>query len=165
VDINLLPDGTACLIDANILIYYLSGVSTDCKRLLQRIAQREIQSYITTIVIAEVLHRRMIGEAVSKGLVTPIKVLSKLKASPNLIKGLTDCGSEVTSLLLLPIQIIEVKQDDISRSHALRQTHGLFVNDSINMACAERRGLRDIVTHDSDFESVQGLNTWRPTDI
>ena len=93
MDINLLPDGIACLIDANIFIYYLSGVSGDCKAFLQRIVQGEIQSYITTTVVAEVLHRRMIGEAVAKGLVTPSKVLSKLKANPNLIKGLTDCGS------------------------------------------------------------------------
>jgi predicted nucleic acid-binding protein len=165
VDINLLPDGTACLIDANIFIYYLSGVSFDCKAFLLRVVQGEIQSHITTTIIAEVLHRRMIGEAVAKGLVTPSKALSKLKANPSLITSLTDYGSGVTKLVQLPIQVIEVKQDDINRSQTLRQTHGLFVNDSINLACAERRGIRDIVTHDSDFERVQGIHVWRPTDI
>jgi predicted nucleic acid-binding protein len=39
----------------------------------------------------------------------------------------------------------------------LRRAHGLFVNDSINLACAYRAGLADVVTHDADFSRVSGV--------
>ncbi len=67
--------------------------------------------------------------------------------------------------MLLPLEVIEVVAADISASHTLRRTHGLFVNDSINLACAERFGLTDIVTHDGDFSRVPGVAVWSPTDI
>lgn len=165
MDINLLPNNTPCLVDANIFIYFLTGVSADCKSFLQRIAKGEIEAYLTTTIIAEVMHRRMIGEAVAKGLVTSNKPLNKLKANPLLIQQLTDHSAEVKLLLRLPIQVVEVKQVDILRSHALRQTHGLFVNDSINLACGQRQGLTNIVTHDADFVRVPGVNLWEPTDV
>jgi hypothetical protein len=39
----------------------------------ERVANEEVAPFITTIVIAEVLHRQMLIEAVLKGLVTPAK--------------------------------------------------------------------------------------------
>jgi predicted nucleic acid-binding protein len=54
---------------------------------------------------------------------------------------------------------------DIIASHALRQAHGLVVNDSINLACAQRLTLTSIITHDSDFNRVPSLSVWEPTDI
>lgn len=53
----------------------------------------------------------------------------------------------------------------ITRIHALRRTHGLFFNDSINLACADRPGLTDIVTHDTDFQRVPHIISWEPTDV
>jgi predicted nucleic acid-binding protein len=165
VDIKLLHARSPCLVDANIFIYYLAGSSPDCKSFLQRIANGEIVGYLTTVIIAEVLHRRMIGEAVAKGLVTPNKPLNSLKANPALIQKLAEHSLEIQKLLSLPLGVIQVEQNDITRSHTLRRTHGLFVNDSINLACAERMGLTNVVTNDSDFGRVPGIDLWKPTDV
>ena len=71
MDINLLPARVSALIDANIFIYHLGDLSSDCTNFLLRVARGEVDAYVTTIVIAEVLHRRMLGEALAKGISLP----------------------------------------------------------------------------------------------
>jgi len=165
VDIDLLPAQTSLLIDANIFIYHLAGLSADCTAFLHRVKQGEVEAYITTIVIAEVLHRRMLGEAVAKNLIPAGQALKKLKANPQIIPLLTDYITDVEKLLRLPLHVIEVTSADIAASHVLRQAYSLFVNDSINLACAQRLGLTHIATHDDDFARVPTLSLWRPTDV
>jgi predicted nucleic acid-binding protein len=165
VDIKSLPAATHCLVDANIFIYHFGALSAECTDFFARVAKREVEAHITTVVIAEVLHRRMMAEALSKGLISAGKPLQKLKANPDVIKGLTDYVIEIEKLLKLPIIVHEVTVADITASHALRTTHGLFVNDSINLACALRLGIKDVVTHDEDFGRVAMITTWEPADI
>ena len=152
-------------VDANIFIYHLADASPDCTNFIDRVGAGLVEAYATTTIIAEVLHRRMMAEALAKGIITAGQPLKKLKADPSLITGLSDYIVEVEDLLLLPFSIVEAAPADIKASHALRQTHGMFVNDSINLACAARFGITDVVTHDSDFARVAGINVWAPTDI
>ena len=165
MDIKLMPAQTVALIDANIFIYHLGGLSAECTSLLHCVRTGEIESFVTTIVIAEVLHRRMIGEAIAKQLVSPTQAMKRLKANPSLVSMLTDYIDDVETLLQLPLKIIEVQPADVSYSNALRRTHGLCVNDSINLACALRLGITDIATHDTDFARVPMIAVWEPTDI
>ena len=165
MDINSLPAGARALVDANIFIYYLGGLSADCKTFLRRVALREIEAHLTTIIVAEVLHRRMMAEAITKGLITPGQVLKKLKANPAAIPLLTDYITETEKLLRLPLRITEITAADIAASHDLRRSHGRFVNDSINLACAARLGLIHIITHDTDFGRVSQIQVWEPTDV
>ena len=153
------------MVDANILLYHIGGSSLECKDFLQRVANEEIEAYLTTIIVAEVLHRQMLIEAVAKGVVTPGKALSKLKSNPALISSLTDYITEVEKLLQLPFTVTEATTADIAASHTLRRTHGLFVNDSINLACAHRLGLVDVITNDADFNRISGITAWEPTDV
>ena len=165
MDIKTLPAGTQCLIDANVFIYHLAALSDECSESIERVARYEIEAFITTTIIGEILHRRMMAEAVVRGLVSSGQTLKKLKASPHLITSLGDYITEVEKLLRLPLTVLEVTATDVAASHDLRRTHGLFVNDSINLACARRQRLSDIVTHDADFTRVAGITVWSPTDV
>lgn len=165
MDIKLLPARAAVLIDSNIFLYHIGNLSPECTELLERIARGEIEACITTIIIAEVLHRRMMAEAVAKGLVSSGQPLKKLKAQPHIVAALIDYIHDMEKLLKLPWVITEVTTTDIKASHTLRRTHGLFVNDSINLACALRLGVTNIATHDADFARVPSLTVWEPTDI
>ena len=71
VDIKALPGGTACLVDANIFIYHLANLSDECSKFVERVGRYEVQAFITTTIVAEVLHRRMMAEALAKQLITP----------------------------------------------------------------------------------------------
>jgi predicted nucleic acid-binding protein len=165
VDIKALPAGARCLVDANIFIYHFGALSAECTDFLARVARREVEAHITAIIVAEVLHRRMVAEALSKGLISAGKPLQKLKADPAVIKGLTDYVVEMEKLLKLPVVAHEVTAADVAASHALRSAHGLFVNDSVNLACALRLGISDVVTNDEDFKRVPAITVWQPTDV
>lgn len=165
VDINQLPKGSRCFVDANILIYYLSGLSNEIRQFLHRVVDGEIEAYINTVVIAEVLHRRMMAEAISKGIVTVSKVLNKLKAQPQLITQLSDYIIVLDDVLALPLRVTNVTLPTINLSHHFRLSHGLFVNDSLNLASATELQISDIVTNDMDFNRVPNIVVWSPTDI
>lgn len=165
MDINQLPSGTICLIDTNIFLYHLAAQSSDCRQILDRIARGEIYGYVTTPIIGELLHKRMVIEAVNGGLVGGSKPLEKLKRQPQLITRLSIYITEIVQLLQLPLTVIEVTEEDVNWSHTLRRAYGMLVTDSINLACAVRRGITDIVTHDTDFLHIPNLKIWQPTDI
>lgn len=165
MDINRLPNGSRCFIDANILIYYLGGLSDEIRAFLHRVIDEEIEAHVNTVVVAEILHRRMMAEAVSKGLVTISKVLQKLKAQPQLITQLSDYVVALDDLLALPLRVTNVTLSTIDLSHHYRLSHGLFVNDSINLASAAELQITDIVTNDTDFKRVPNITVWEPTDI
>lgn len=107
----------------------------------------------------------MVIEAVNVGLVSGAKPFEKLKRQPHLIVQLSDYITEINQLLQLPLNVIEVTEEDIKWSHALRRAYGVLVIDSVNLACAVRRGITDIATHDTDFLHIPKLNIWQPTDI
>lgn len=165
MDIKLIPATTTLLIDANILIYHLGDSSAECTDFLKRVALGEIEAYVTTTILAEVLHRRLISEALAKGLIPAGQPVKKLKANPLIITSLTDYLTDIEDILTFSLKVIEVTLADIIASHTLRQSYGLFVNDSINIACAQRFGISNIVTRDNDFSAVLGVNVWQPTDI
>jgi len=54
------------------------------------VARREVEAHITTAIIAEILHQRMMAEAVAKGLISPGQTVKKLEANPTVIPQLTD---------------------------------------------------------------------------
>ena len=165
MDIKLLPAGEYVLVDTNIFIYHLSNLSPECQQLLRRIALGELHAFVTTVIVAELLHRRMMAEAVMKGLVSAGQPVKKLKAQPHIVAQLTDYIADVETLLQLPFHMIEATVSDIQASHALRNAYGLMVNDSINLACAFRLGITSIVTHDADFHRVAQFSVWEPRDI
>ena len=84
-----LRDGDRVFIDANIFIYHFGGRSMEGKAFLERCARRELLGYTFTPVLAEVLHRHMVAEAIAKGLVTARTAVRKLGETPELVKQLT----------------------------------------------------------------------------
>ncbi|MGH9821967.1 MAG: type II toxin-antitoxin system VapC family toxin [Blastocatellia bacterium] len=107
----------------------------------------------------------MLAEALAKGLITAGQPLKKLKANPQIVQTLSDYATEMDKILQLPFEVVEVAKQDIEASLALRQSYGLFVNDSINFASATRSGVIDIVSHDSDFQRAPIIHLWMPTDL
>ena len=80
-----IPGGTKIFVDSNILIYHFLGVSEACTDFLERVRIGDVEGYTSTIVLAEVLHRLMIAEAVEKYGVKPKKAVRLLKENPEII--------------------------------------------------------------------------------
>lgn len=72
-------------IDANIFIYNFGGRSLECKELLLKCAKNELKGNTSTLILAETLHRLMVGEAIEKRLITSKNPVRKLKQNPEII--------------------------------------------------------------------------------
>ena len=163
--INDIPDSRGVFIDANIFIYHFAGISKQCTHLFERIRDGELTGFVNTIILAEVLHRRMIAEAIEKGLVTSKNAVRRLKERPDFVKSLTQYSQDVQDIIKTPLTVESVTKEDILASASIRRAHGVLTNDSIILATMERLSIVDFVTHDNDFDDISKLKLWKPDDI
>ena len=163
--INDIPDSRKVFIDANIFIYHFAGISEQCTHLFERIRDGKLTGLVNTIILTEVLHRRMIVEAIEKGLVTPKNAVRRLKERSDFVKSLTQYSTDVQNIIQTPLIVESVTKADILTSANIRRAHGMLTNDSIILATMERLSIIDFVTHDNDFDSITKLKLWKPDDI
>ena len=158
------PDGTRILVDANIVLYVLAGKSTQCRRFLERCADGSVEGVITTVVAAEICHRRMLLEAAARGLVAtnPAKALGRDRTK---IRKLSEYADEVRDLLGGGLTVQSVRPEDFLVALELQNRHGLLTNDALNLSAARRVGLHDIATADTHFDGVSGWRVFRPRDL
>src|SRR4029450_13254222 len=101
-----LLDGDSVFVDANIFIYHFGGRSLECRTFLERCARRELFGYTSTPILAEVLHRLMVAEAIAKNLVTARTAVRKLGEAPGLIKQLIQYQEDVDKISQMNITIL-----------------------------------------------------------
>jgi predicted nucleic acid-binding protein len=159
-----IPDGTRVFIDANIILYALAHQSAQCRAFLGRCAAGQIEGWITTIVVAELCHRRMMMEARGRGLVSshPAKELAR---KPATVRKLATYAGEVRALLGGGLVVEAVQPADFHPALHLQNTLGLLTNDSLNLAVAQRLDLRDIASVDAHLEGLPGLSVYQPKDL
>jgi predicted nucleic acid-binding protein len=160
-----LKAGDSVFIDANIFIYHIGGQSSQCKDLLERCARRELVGYTATPILAEVLHRLMVAEAIQKGLVTAKTAVRKLREKPALVKQLTRYNEDVNKISQMNLVILSLTLEVLSASEEIRKNEGLLTNDSLVVALMRDQGLTKLATSDNDFQRVPGLEVYQPTDL
>lgn len=158
-------DGDRVFIDANIFIYHFGGQSAQCKAFLERCARRELLGYTSTPILAEILHRLMVAEAIQRGLVTAKTAVKKLKEKPELVKQLTKYNEDVNKIGQMNLAILSLTPEVLIKSEAVRKGEGLLTNDSFVVVFMQDSGLTKLATTDSDFERVSGLEVYKPTDL
>lgn len=160
-----LRDSDNVFIDANIFIYHFGGQSAACKTFLERCARRELLGYTSTPVLAEVLHRLMVAEAIQRGLVTAKTAVKQLKEDPNLVKKLIKYHQDVGKLCEMNLVILSFTLEILNRSRDIREREGLLTNDSLVVAFMHDQGLTKLATGNSDFDRLHGLEMYKPTDL
>lgn len=152
-------------VDANIFIYHFTGQSDECRSLLSRCQQMELQGTTGMHVILEVAHRIMMMEAVSKGVISGGNVPSRLKRRPELVGRLTDLHGWIHSIQDSNIIVLEPRLSTLESSLAWQRRYGLLVNDSVSAALMNEYDISTIATNDRDFERIQGLSVHTPGDL
>ena len=160
-----LRDGDRVFIDANIFIYHFGGRSLECKALLERCARRALLGYTSTPVLAEVLHRRMVAEAIAVGLVTARTAVRKLGDTPEMVKQLTQYQDDVGKIPHMHLTILPLTLDMIQASAAVRKRDGLLTNDSFVVASMREQGITHLATANGDCDRVGGIAVHKPTDL
>jgi predicted nucleic acid-binding protein len=95
-----LPDGASVFVDANVFVYHFTGVSLECKTFLERAERKSIQAKTGAHILLEVVHRLMMIEAVTKGLIPPGQPAKKLKQQWQVIQQLRSydrCLAEIAA--------------------------------------------------------------------
>jgi len=152
-------------VDSNIFIYHFTGVSDECGNFLNRCEQRDLTAITSVNVILEVLHRLMMVEAVKKNLVKPPNIVRKLNESPKKIKALNEYFLNTQKINEMGVAIRPVTFETVMKSHMVRMTYGLMVNDSIIAASMQEEGLNLLATNDTGFEKVDEILVYSPEDV
>jgi predicted nucleic acid-binding protein len=164
MNLDDIHNGSRVLIDANVLLYGLRRSSRQCLALLARCTDGAVEGIVTTVIIAEFSHRRMMEEAKAKGLVgsNPARALAE---HGDLIRQLSGYADEVRDLLGGGLFVEPVLPDDFHVALEFQRTFGLLTNDSLNLAVARRLGITDLATADRGFDAAQGFIVYQPADI
>ncbi len=165
MSLSEIRSGTRLFIDSNIFIYHFTGASDECTELLYRCEHEELAGYTSTGVIAEVTHRLMMLEAVSKKLVRPPNLVKKLTKKPQIIKNLTEYFIQVQKIPDMGVSVVPLTWEMISLSHPLRLEYGLMVNDSLVLSCMKTEGIHAVASADKAFRRVRNIELFEPGDL
>ncbi len=160
-----IPDGSTVFLDANILVYYSTGTSVSCRRLLDRCASEAVHGLTSLTVLFEVARRLMIIEAQQKGLIRGRNPAQKLAESPEIVKQLSRYEEQVLKFPRMGIEVEEVTTDDFTRSLVWRRRVGLLTMDSLILSIMERRRVRTLASADKGFRPVEEIQLFSPVDI
>ena len=157
--------GSEVFVDSNVFIYHFTGVSDECSDFLSRCERGELIEMTTVNVILEVLHRLMMVEAVRKNLVKPPNLVKKLSKAPQKLKRLNEYFVNTEKIQDMGIAIKPLLFETILKSHMIRLTSGLMVNDSVIIASMKEEGVKLLATGDKAFEKLDEINVCSPQDI
>ena len=149
--------GSEVFVDSNIFIYHFTGVSDECSDFLSRCEREELIGMTSVNVILEVLHRLMMVEAVSKNIVKPPNIVKKLSKSPQKIKRLNEYFVNTEKIQDMGIGIKPLIFEKIIKSHVVRLSSGLMVNDSVIIASMKKEGVKLLATNDKAFKKLDEI--------
>lgn len=174
-DLAMLPGGTSVFVDTNILHFHLQAKSSSCTFFLKRIANGEVEAYVNTQVLSDLLHKLMVAEAIRKHCTkssNPQELKKYLNANRGKPLALTDYQAEFETILAIGLHVLPISQKLLVETRKERQEYCLMTGDSLHVGTMNRRTLNkrkaplhNIVTHDADFALVPGITVWMPSDV
>lgn len=166
MNLDDIPMGSICVIDANVLLYAEQGTSLQAQRLLKRCSEKELIGTLPQPVWQELTHKLMLAEAVMAGGISGSNLASKLSRKPNLVKSLSLYRNKIRALIDLGLGFIPCNREDFFEgAFKLQEKYGLLTNDSIIVAIALRLQADVLVSTDRVFEKVKEIKIARPSDM
>lgn len=160
-----IPVGCSLFVDANILVYANQNESVECANLMRRLSNAEIQIFVTTHILAEVMHRLMLIEVRNKNLIAGSNPVKKLNEKPEIIKSMWEYNSLMRNILDSGFIIEPVNSDDLHLSLRFQRLYGLMTNDSLFLAVAYRLGIKAIASADKAFRNIPTIDLYEPGDL
>lgn len=160
-----LEPGVRVFVDSSILLYHSFRKSDQCRRFLGRCERHDCFAITSVVVLLEVTHRLMAAEAVAAGLVPRRQAVRCLRDRPDVVRQLRVYGVQASEIATFGIEILSADLGVCLRAGDYRERFGLLTNDSIIVATMRDAGVTAIATADRDFERVEGIEVYRPTDL
>ena len=165
MNLTMIEASDNLILDANIVLYAIQRKSDQCINLIARIAAGEVTCFVSTHILAEVMHVLMIEEARSTGSITGGNPARKLSENPGTVRSLFQYEFLFEDLLNIGLDIVEVTKGDLLDALNIQRQYGLLTNDSLIIAVSKRLGVTKLVSADSIFERVRNITLYTPDDL
>ncbi len=153
-------------IDANIFLHHAFGTNAASSEFLGRVEAENIKAFTSALVMEEVVFKLIMQSAsnfVDKINLEKLKrFLADEKNRKKTLEPVEKYLSYVKTLADMGLRIMDLTVKDIAVSLEKAKTHGLISADAAHLAVMERKGIRDIVSSDGDFEIVDTITVWVP---
>jgi len=106
----------------------------------------------------------MLAEAVATGAI-PRQSAPLLKRKPEIVRGLSRYWPLTAGVFQLGILILELDDTRLHQAHQMIERHGLLTKDSLVLAAADAYGIEALASRDSDFDNIEWLTVYKPTDV
>jgi len=153
-----LPAGAEVGVDANVFILHFCGRSPESTAFLRWVEAGEVRAFTTQEVLAEVMHRLMVLEAVAAGAVSGGNPARSLRRKPDIVKELHRYYDDTSAISAMGVRVLPPPVNPLDESHRFRRDAGLLTNDSLLAAVMGESGVRVLVTGDRDFLRVADLD-------
>ena len=172
--LEAVPSEAAVFVDANIFLYHFFGASSECAAFLERSAGRDVRAVTGIHIVAEVLHRLMIAEALAKrprerkrgyGEAGKGFGVRYLEAHPDEVRRLADYLAAEPAIERMVGNILPLTIEVMRASLWARSRHGLLINDSLTAAMMKAEGIVHLASNDAAFLRLDGITVHRPTDL
>lgn len=160
-----IPAGASVFLDATIFLYHFTGASPACRSLLSLCEAGRLHALTSAVAVAEVTHRLMTIEAVARGLVAPGNVVKKLRDRPEVVRQLSLYQEQAEKIPWMGVEVVPMDRRLLAIAAPLRTRYGLLTNDSILLATALDHGIVAFASADRDFERVDTVELFCPTDL
>ena len=152
-------------VDANTFIYHFTADpkwGAGCTRLLERIEFQELRGFVSTHVLADVVHRLMTTEAMDLLGWPATRLAARLRKHHAEIPGLSVYLQALTKIAQIGIQVLPVLEQHVIQASQLSQAHELLTGDALVVAVMRANGLTNLASLDTDFDRVQGITRYAP---
>ena len=174
-DLATLPGGTSVFVDTNIFHFHYQGKSVSCTNFITRVAQGEVEAYVNTQVLSDLLHKLMCTEAIAKQCIrstNPQELKRYLKNQRGQENPLRDYQAQFEAIIAVGLHVLPINENLLVDTKVERQQYYLITGDSLHLGTMNRRKvmrrkvpLQHIVTGDADFALIPGLTVWQPNDV
>jgi predicted nucleic acid-binding protein len=157
--------GARLFLDANSLVYHFTNdpkFGAACTNLVKRIEQRLLEGFVSTHVLADVVHRVMTIEAITVNSWPKAGIAARLRKQHDEIAKLSLFQGVMTSLPQLGMQVIPITLPLLEAAILLSKQHELLIGDALIVAVMQAHSLIDLASNDADFDRVPGLTRYAP---
>jgi predicted nucleic acid-binding protein len=152
-------------IDANTILYHFTadpqwGMS--CTHLLERIELHELRGFLSTHVLADVVHRLMTTEAMDLFGWPGTRLAARLRKHHVEIPKLNIYLQALVKLSQIGIRVLPVLEAHVIQAAQLSRDHELLTGDALVVAVMQADGLTNLASLDTDFDRVPGITRYGP---
>jgi predicted nucleic acid-binding protein len=134
VTLDDLTAGASVFIDANCLVAAFNNqpaLQPACRRLLDRVANGDLQGFTSAHVLGEVAHRLMTIEAATLFHRPLTGMANWLRRHPAEVQQLSRHRQAIDELSLITVVVLPVGGSQVSLAADLSGQHGLLTNDAL----------------------------------